>query len=49
VSVFQHYSINVAVPAMRHEAVDDIETNRMAAIQIEIGGVATQIQSLPPT
>jgi hypothetical protein len=51
VSVFQHYSINVAARALANprEAVDDIETNRMAAIQIEIGGVAAQIQSLPPT
>jgi hypothetical protein len=49
VSVYQHYSINVAARAWANPraAVDDIETNRMAAIQIEIGWVAAQIQSLP--
>ena len=47
--VYQHYSINVAARALANPTrqVDDVQTNRLAAIQIEICWYAAQIQSLP--
>jgi len=49
VKVYQHYSINVAARALANptKAVNDVQTNRMAAIQIEICWYASQIAALP--
>lgn len=49
VKIYQHYSINVASRALANptKPVDDVQTNRMAAIQIEICWYAAQIESLP--
>lgn len=48
--VYQHYSINVASRALANPTmpVDDVQTNRMAAIQIEICWYAAQIEALHP-
>lgn len=47
--VYQHYSINVASRALRNvsNAVDDVQTNRQCAIQIEICWYAKDIGTLP--
>jgi hypothetical protein len=49
VKVYQHYSINVASRTLANptKPVDDVQTNRLAAIQIEICWYAAQIASLP--
>jgi hypothetical protein len=49
VKVYQHYSINVASRALANPTlpVGDVQTNRMAAIQIEICWYAAQVGSLP--
>lgn len=47
--IYQHYNINVAARALANPTmpVDDVQTNRMAAIQIEICWVSEEIASLP--
>jgi hypothetical protein len=49
VNAYQHYSINVAARALANpkKEVDDVQTNRMAAIQIEICWTAKTIATLP--
>lgn len=49
VTIYQHYSINVASRALanKKKSVSDVETNRQAAIQIEICWYASQIATLP--
>lgn len=49
VKIYQHYNINVASRALANptKPVDDVQTNRMGAIQIEICWTAAQIASLP--
>lgn len=49
VRIYQHYSINVAARALANpvKAHDDVQTNRMGAIQIEICWYSEQIASLP--
>lgn len=49
VKVYQHFNINVAARALANPTmpVNDVQTNRMAAIQIEICWYAAQIDKLP--
>ncbi len=49
VKIYQHYNINVASRALANKVktINDVQTNRMAAIQIEICWYAAQVGALP--